>query len=66
MNGFLGNKVDLLPPDYYAGYMKNWNETLRSALKASGLADRFNILNTSLVSAKTGYGVEDLITVRKI
>lgn len=61
-----GNKLDLLPPDARTGYLKLFRETLREELKKAGFADRFNILHTTLVSAKTGFGIEDLITVREV
>uniref|UniRef100_A0A183DWH8 G domain-containing protein n=1 Tax=Gongylonema pulchrum TaxID=637853 RepID=A0A183DWH8_9BILA len=59
---FTGNKVDLLPPDARLGFLHHFRRVLYSALKETGLTDNFNILHTSLISAKTGYGVEDLIT----
>ncbi|KAI6183666.1 Nitric oxide-associated protein 1 [Aphelenchoides bicaudatus] len=58
----IGNKVDLLPPDAKMGYLKRFRNVLHDELKASGFMDRFNVLDVSLVSAKTGYGVEDLIS----
>ncbi|KAI6217538.1 Nitric oxide-associated protein 1 [Aphelenchoides besseyi] len=58
----IGNKVDLLPPDARVGYMQNFRDTLQKELEIAGFTDLFNILNISLVSAKTGYGIEDLIT----
>lgn len=59
-----GNKVDLLPPDARRGFLHHFRQILHSSLKEAGFVDNFNILHTSLISAKTGYGVEDLITVR--
>lgn len=59
----IGNKVDLLPPDAQSGFFRHFRQILYSALRERGLTDNFNILHTSLISAKTGYGVEDLITV---
>lgn len=59
-----GNKVDLLPPDARHGFLRHFRQILHCTLKESGFVDHFNILHTSLISAKTGYGIEDLITVR--
>ncbi|VDK83484.1 unnamed protein product [Litomosoides sigmodontis] len=58
----VGNKVDLLPPDAHRGFLHHFRQVLHSSLKEAGFVDNFNILHTSLISAKTGYGVEDLIT----
>ncbi|KAI6216460.1 Nitric oxide-associated protein 1 [Aphelenchoides fujianensis] len=58
----VGNKVDLLPPDSRVGFMRNFHDTLRDELEAAGFLERFNVLNICLASAKTGFGVEDLIT----
>ncbi|CAI4229198.1 unnamed protein product [Auanema sp. JU1783] len=58
----IGNKVDLLPPDAQCGYFKNFRTIVQEAVEEAGFRDKFNILHTALVSAKTGYGVEDLIT----
>ncbi|KAE9549846.1 hypothetical protein FO519_006949 [Halicephalobus sp. NKZ332] len=58
----IGNKVDLLPPDVKPGYLKRFKNTLMKELEESGLSRRFNIVHTGLVSAKTGYGIEDLVT----
>ncbi|CAI5441673.1 unnamed protein product [Caenorhabditis angaria] len=58
----IGNKVDLLPPDAKTGYMYRFKTTVEKAIEKAGYRDSFNILHTALVSAKTGYGVEDLIT----
>uniref|UniRef100_A0A158Q8Y5 PIG-P domain-containing protein n=1 Tax=Elaeophora elaphi TaxID=1147741 RepID=A0A158Q8Y5_9BILA len=58
----VGNKVDLLPPDARHGFLRHFRQVLYSSLKEAGFVDNFNILHTSLISAKTGYGVEDLIT----
>lgn len=52
-----------MPPDAKEGYLKRYHDSLKLAIQESGIADRFNILKYSLISAKTGYGVEDLITV---
>ncbi|GMS84725.1 hypothetical protein PENTCL1PPCAC_6900 [Pristionchus entomophagus] len=58
----IANKVDLLPPDARCGYLRRFKETVEREIAAAGYLDAFNILHTSLVSAKTGYGIEDLIT----
>uniref|UniRef100_A0A8R1DJE6 G domain-containing protein n=1 Tax=Caenorhabditis japonica TaxID=281687 RepID=A0A8R1DJE6_CAEJA len=58
----VGNKVDLLPPDAKTGYMYRFKKTVERAVEKAGLLDSFNILHTALVSAKTGYGIEELIT----
>uniref|UniRef100_A0A1I8EMI0 PIG-P domain-containing protein n=1 Tax=Wuchereria bancrofti TaxID=6293 RepID=A0A1I8EMI0_WUCBA len=60
----VGNKVDLLPPDAHSGFLRHFRQVLHGLLKETGFVDNFNILHMSLISAKTGYGVEDLITVR--
>ncbi|CAD5212115.1 unnamed protein product [Bursaphelenchus okinawaensis] len=58
----IGNKVDLLPPDARPGYFKKFKEILNYEIERAGLKDRFRITRTELISAKTGFGVEDLIT----
>lgn len=58
----VGNKIDLLPPDAKTGYMYRFKKTVERAVEKAGLLENFNILHTSLVSAKTGYGIEELIT----
>lgn len=58
----IGNKVDLLPPDARSGYLKRFRDTVQSAIREAGYREHFNILHTALVSAKTGYGIEELIT----
>ncbi|EGT48245.1 hypothetical protein CAEBREN_18443 [Caenorhabditis brenneri] len=58
----VGNKVDLLPPDAKTGYMYRFKKTVERAVEKAGLLENFNILHTALVSAKTGYGIEELIT----
>ncbi|CAB3411273.1 unnamed protein product [Caenorhabditis bovis] len=58
----IGNKVDLLPPDARTGYMYRFKKTVERAVEKAGYRESFNIIHTALVSAKTGYGVEDLIT----
>lgn len=53
-------QVDLLPGDSI-GYLKRVRESLMSAIKKTKLAEA-NIKHFSIISAKTGYGVEDLIS----
>lgn len=60
----VGNKVDLLPPDSREGYFKNFKSILEYELNKAGSKQDFHIVKTHLISAKTGYGIEDLITVR--
>ena len=59
----LGNKIDLIPPDSEVGYLKNVYRVLQDEIATAGFAETFNILGTVLTSAKTGFGVEALITV---
>ena len=56
----VGNKVDLLPPDS-RGYLAHMKECLIASLGNCGIPTA-NIKHVSLISAKTGYGVEELIT----
>ncbi|KAL3087261.1 hypothetical protein niasHT_020524 [Heterodera trifolii] len=58
----IGNKIDLLPPDFYKGYLHHFLASLKAAMHKAGVAQQFNILKYLLLSAKTGFGVEDLIT----
>ncbi|TKR73209.1 hypothetical protein L596_020546 [Steinernema carpocapsae] len=58
----VGNKSDLLPPDQRAGYLKNFKHVLIQELRNAGFYDDFNVLHTALVSAKTGFGIENLVT----
>ncbi|KHJ75543.1 hypothetical protein OESDEN_24841 [Oesophagostomum dentatum] len=60
----IANKVDLLPPDARTGYLRRFKQVVDEAVEAAGFRKHFTILHTALVSAKTGYGIEDLITVR--
>lgn len=59
----LGNKVDLLPPDYRHRYLKHYRDLLIATADDMRFSNAFNILHFTLISAKTGFGVEDLITV---
>lgn len=56
----VGNKVDLLPRDSNS-YLEHVKQCLKDQIIKSGF-DRLNIKHVSLLSAKTGYGVEELIT----
>jgi 50S ribosomal subunit-associated GTPase HflX len=56
----VGNKVDLLPPDS-RGYLHHIQKCLAESLTHSGIPSS-NIKHVALLSAKTGYGVEELIT----
>ncbi|VDO38536.1 unnamed protein product [Haemonchus placei] len=62
----VANKVDLLPPDAQCGYLKRFKNVVDEAIEEAGFRDQFTILHTALVSAKTGYGIEDLITVSSL
>lgn len=56
----VGNKVDLIPKDT-RGYLAHIRHVLEQQLSARGISER-NIRHVSLVSATTGYGVEELVT----
>ncbi|XP_055614065.1 nitric oxide-associated protein 1 [Uranotaenia lowii] len=56
----VGNKVDLLPKDC-PGYLDNIRIHLTKTLEKAGF-ERNNIKHVSLISATTGFGVEELIT----
>ncbi|XP_034242460.1 nitric oxide-associated protein 1 isoform X2 [Thrips palmi] len=56
----VGNKIDLIPGDQ-KGYLDHWRETLLTYVYKMGF-DKSNIKHVALVSAHTGFGVEDLIT----
>lgn len=55
------NKLDLLPCDN-RGYLERVRACVEQNLKDVGLSRGGNVKGVCLVSAKTGYGVEDLIT----
>uniref|UniRef100_T1ISI0 Uncharacterized protein n=1 Tax=Strigamia maritima TaxID=126957 RepID=T1ISI0_STRMM len=57
----VGNKVDLIPKDRY-GYVERIKDNLAKSLRDVGLDNGRNIRHLCLVSAKTGYGIEKLIT----
>lgn len=56
----VGNKIDLLPQDS-RGYLYRIQKVLEESIKKSSLSGA-NIQHVALISAKTGFGVEDLIT----
>ncbi|CAG7831862.1 unnamed protein product, partial [Allacma fusca] len=56
----VGNKVDLIPRDS-KGYLEHIKTCLRYAAEDMGL-DKCRIIHTALISASSGYGVEDLIS----
>ncbi|KAM7342354.1 nitric oxide-associated protein 1 isoform 2-T2 [Cochliomyia hominivorax] len=56
----VGNKVDLLPRDCNS-YLDHIKLCLKEEIIKSGF-DRLNVKHISLISAKTGYGIEELIT----
>ncbi len=56
----VGNKVDLIPKDS-KGYLDHIKKCLITELEKTGV-DRANIKHVSLISATTGFGVEELIT----
>lgn len=57
----LGNKVDLLPGDSQ-NYLKRIKEQLFEYCVKEGIYTGNNIKDVNLVSAKTGYGIENLIS----
>lgn len=57
----VGNKVDLLPRDSN-GYLDHVKGCLKQQFIQHGGFDALNIKNVSLISAKTGFGIEELIT----
>lgn len=57
----VGNKVDLLPKDDQH-YLDGIKKSLRESLKLTGISRQTRIRDVSLISAKTGYGVESLVT----
>ncbi|KRT80381.1 50S ribosome-binding GTPase, partial [Oryctes borbonicus] len=56
----VGNKVDLLPQDG-KGFLQRITDHLRNSAKEAGFAN-INIKHVAVISATTGFGVEDLIT----
>lgn len=57
----VGNKIDSIPMDE-TGYLKRIRTTLFKECENAGLNKRKNIKYVSVISAKTGYGIEDLIS----
>lgn len=58
----VGNKVDLLPRDG-TGFLERVESSMKRALTQSGIyPPKVNIRSLNLISAKTGFGVEQLIT----
>lgn len=58
----VGNKVDLLPKDS-KGYLERIELSLRQQLGIAGInPPHTNIRHLALVSAKTGFGIENLVT----
>lgn len=57
----VGNKVDLLPRDSNI-YLQHIKDSLQREFIKHGGGNGLNIKNVSLISAKTGYGIEELIT----
>ena len=55
----VGNKIDLLPRDS-PDFLQRISNTLLSSLNNYGL-NKLNVKHVSLISAKTGFGVEELI-----
>ena len=58
----VGNKVDLLPPDAQQDYLSHFRRCLARSLKELEFNKKFNILYSGLISAKTGFGIENLIS----
>lgn len=56
----VGNKIDLLPKDDER-YLSRIKTNLLNHMKLFGFGS-LNVLDVALISAKTGYGIEDLIT----
>lgn len=56
----VGNKVDLIPKDS-RGYLNHVRSVLEQNIVERGIPQK-NIRHISLVSATTGYGVEELVT----
>lgn len=56
----VGNKVDLLPRDS-PGHLEHVRKCVQKAVNQAGF-DEANVMHISLISATTGFGVEELIT----
>ncbi|XP_076640449.1 nitric oxide-associated protein 1 [Colletes latitarsis] len=57
----VGNKVDLLPRDSLQFFDNVKNQLLNSVIDITGV-NRANITHVELTSAKTGFGIEELIS----
>lgn len=57
----VGNKVDLLPKDNES-YLERALFSLKKSLQSIGIDRSSRVVDVSLISAKTGWGVEQLIT----
>ncbi|KAL7290012.1 hypothetical protein TKK_0015743 [Trichogramma kaykai] len=55
----VGNKIDLLPPDS-SKFIENVKDCLTESIVKAGILKN-NIKHVGLISAKTGYGIEQLI-----
>jgi len=56
----VGNKVDLLPRDE-SGYLDRVKAAIRRTCQDVGIGTDTSIKHVALISAKTGYGIEELI-----
>uniref|UniRef100_A0A8C5P8P2 Nitric oxide associated 1 n=1 Tax=Leptobrachium leishanense TaxID=445787 RepID=A0A8C5P8P2_9ANUR len=57
----LGNKIDLLPGDS-SGYLNRIKDRLKEYCIRAGINKNGKLRDVRLISAKTGYGIEELIT----
>lgn len=57
----VGNKVDLLPKDDRF-YLERIKESLKESLKSTHISRESKIRDVSLISAKNGFGVDNLVT----
>lgn len=57
----VGNKVDLLPKDDKF-HLKRIKHALKESLKSSHINHEAKIKDVSIISAKTGFGVDNLVT----
>lgn len=55
-------QIDLIPPDLMDDYLDHYKFCLRKSIKDLGFDEKLNIMKTFLISAKTGYNIENLIT----
>lgn len=56
----VGNKVDLLPRDSQQFFEDTKKQLLDSVISVTGI-NKENVTHVALTSAKTGYGIEQLI-----